>query len=235
MTPKLVTLDAAGTLVRVNWSPARLASRCIQRLTLPVDEDRESERFSQMLRSRWAEYMEVNLLRSEEAGDLFWRRLCDDWLAAMGQRESLREPLRRAVWDLLYGPNQDFFALYEDTLPAIDRLCAEGIPIVVISNWDYSLHRILKMLGIHARFDLVIASLEEGFEKPDPRIFRLALERFGAKPSEALHVGDDVGDDHDGARGAGMRSLLVDRSRKVCEPPFISSLTAITEAAAWTS
>lgn len=235
MIPRLVTLDAAGTLVRVQWSPAKLARKCIESLDLPIASESCSDLFSQMLRGRWPAYAQVNLLRSEEEGDKFWRQLCIDWIDEVGLPASTLEPFGRTLWDALYGPQQAFFSLYEDSMQTIEQLRAAGVHMAVISNWDYSLHRILKMLGVHGLFDMVIASLEEGFEKPDPRIFHLALDRFGVAPEEALHVGDDATDDHDGARAVGMRALLVDRSRTAVEPPFIPSLLHILESPAWTS
>lgn len=235
MKPKLVTLDAAGTLVRVDWSPAKLAKACIERLDLRIPTDQSSELFSDMLRNRWPEYMKVNLLRSEEAGDEFWRKLCVDWVAGVGLSSSVVNPFVDAVWAALYGQDQMFFSLYPDSLPAVRGLRAAGVTVAVISNWDYSLHRILKMLGIHAEFDLVIASLEEGFEKPDPRIFHLALDHFQVPPHEAMHVGDDVGDDHRGAQAVGMRSLILDRARKDASEPYIADLRQIWETRAWTT
>ena len=235
MSVKLITFDAAGTLVRVNWSPALLARECIVRLNLPLDPDSASERFSQMLRQRWASYMEINLLRSMEAGDEFWRQLCREWLTDQAQPPELIDALGETVWDTLYGPTQTFFSLYEDVLPILDHLKQTEVRLAIISNWDYSLPRILKMLGVYDRFEYVIASLEEGFEKPDPRIFHLALDRFNVHPSEAIHVGDDPTDDHSGAQGVGMRSLLIDRARKDAKMPYIASLAQITETAAWTS
>ncbi len=204
-------------------------------MSLPLDEDAASERFNRMLRDRWVDYMAVNMERSAEAGDRFWRQLCSNWLADVGLSESCLPELQAAVWENLYGPRQTFFSLFEDVLPALDRLKDAGVHLAVISNWDYSLHRILKMLDIGHRFDLVIASLEEGFEKPDPRIFEIALNRFGLAAHEALHVGDDPGDDHAGAKGVGMRSLLIDRERKDPDPPFIANLVEITETPAWTN
>ena len=235
MTPKLVTLDAAGTLVRVRWSPVILAEECIERLELSVDKYSSAHLFGGMLRRRWSEYMAVNQQRSFEAGDLFWRHLCADWLIELGLPSSRLDDLTATVWDLLYGPTQTYFSLFEDVLPALDKLKETGVHLVVISNWDYSLHRILKMIGIYDRFDLVIASLEEGFEKPDPRIFHLALDRFAVEAKDALHIGDDATDDHSGAKGVGMRSLLIDRSRGEVEAPFISSLMEIVESTAWTN
>jgi putative hydrolase of the HAD superfamily len=104
----------------------------------------------------------------------------------------------------------------------------------VISNWDHSLHQILRIMNLHHRFDLVVASLEEGFEKPDPRIFIQTLEKLGVRPENAAHVGDDPTDDLNGARAVGMRAVLIDRSlRSPASPPYIASLDDLPGALGW--
>jgi FMN phosphatase YigB (HAD superfamily) len=50
-------------------------------------------------------------------------------------------------------------------------------------------------------------------EKPDPRIFRLALERAGVGPDEAVYVGDLYSVDIRGARAAGIEAVLLDPGR----------------------
>ena len=81
---------------------------------------------------------------------------------------------------------------------------------MVVSNSNGRARRILRRTGIEPHVDLVIDSQEEGVEKPDPRIFQRALERAGARPESTLHVGDLFHTDVVGARGAGLRAVLLD-------------------------
>jgi len=86
-------------------------------------------------------------------------------------------------------------------LATVRRLRALGLVLCVVSNWDCALAGHLSALGI----DLpVVTSAEAGVAKPDPAIFRLALERLGVSAGRTLHVGDSP-EDEEGARGAGMR------------------------------
>jgi len=235
LKPKLVTLDVAGTLVKVTWTPARMGEDCIRRLEMPVDSTICGAHLSYMLGERWEQYKLVNETRNEAFGDEFWAKLLSDWLEQIGQPQTLLPEVRLAVRDVLYGADQRYFALYLDVLPALDDLDMEGVALAAVSNWDYSLHRVLKMLGLYERFHLVVASLEEGFEKPDPRIFELAMGQFDARPEETMHVGDDPTDDLGGAEALGMRALLLDRSLSQPDEKRISSLTQITESAQWTN
>ncbi len=93
---------------------------------------------------------------------------------------------------------------------ALGRARAAGIRVAVVSNSEGHLDALLVRLGIHDCFDLVIDSALAGVEKPDPRIFHLALERFGIPASRALHLGDIYATDVVGARAAGVRVALID-------------------------
>lgn len=86
----------------------------------------------------------------------------------------------------------------------LDALRARGLRLAVVANWDCALRGVLERLGLAARFETVVASAEAGAAKPDPAIFRLALDRLAVAPERALHVGDEDVDER-GAAAAGMR------------------------------
>lgn len=93
---------------------------------------------------------------------------------------------------------------------ALDRLRELGLTLVVVSNANGRLHGLLERLDLARRFDVVVDSFLEGVEKPDPRLFRIALERAGADPATTLHAGDLYQIDVLGARSAGLRQALID-------------------------
>jgi HAD superfamily hydrolase (TIGR01509 family) len=98
------------------------------------------------------------------------------------------------------------FHLADGALEALERLRAAGLALACVANWDVSLHDHLRRLGVHDRFELVLSSAEAGAEKPDPRIFRIALGRLGVEALRAVHVGDEP-NDRDGALAAGLTFL----------------------------
>ncbi len=104
------------------------------------------------------------------------------------------------------------YRLFADVTPALDAVDARGLRCAVVSNWDCSLPAVLAQLGIAERFAMVTVSAVVGFRKPDPRIFAHALAALGLQPEQAIHVGDDRQRDVDGARSAGLRAVLIDRS-----------------------
>ncbi|MBI4517913.1 MAG: HAD-IA family hydrolase [Deltaproteobacteria bacterium] len=97
-----------------------------------------------------------------------------------------------------------------DTAQVLAALRARGFTLAVISNSDGRIEADLERYGLRAHFAAVIDSHVVGLEKPDPAIFKLALERIGVRAEAALYVGDVYGIDIAGARRAGLRAVLMD-------------------------
>ena len=100
--------------------------------------------------------------------------------------------------------------LRDGTEEVLDELKRRGHRLGVISNADGTVEALLEDLGLRRHFEFVIDSGSVGVEKPNPRIFRMALERMGIEPGDAVYVGDLYEIDVVGARGAGMRAYLLD-------------------------
>jgi len=94
-----------------------------------------------------------------------------------------------------------------------------GARLVVVSNWDVSLHDVLAQTGLAPLLDGVLTSAELGSAKPAPEIFARGLALAGAAPEEAVHVGDSVEHDVMGALAAGVAPLLVVRDGAPAEAP----------------
>jgi putative hydrolase of the HAD superfamily len=100
---------------------------------------------------------------------------------------------------------------YEDSLPVVAALRANGIRTVLISNCSHSTRPIVDALGLPAAFDEIALSFEVGAAKPDPEIYRAALELGGGGPPDrAVFVDDQVGY-CDGAAALGIRTFLIVR------------------------
>ncbi len=75
-------------------------------------------------------------------------------------------------------------------IPALEQLREQGYRMSVISNSDGRVETILGDLGLRSFFEIVIDSFVVGVEKPDPKIFTLALEKLNLDPKNALYIGD---------------------------------------------
>lgn len=100
------------------------------------------------------------------------------------------------------------------------KIHARGIPMGVISNADLRLDAQLRFLGLRQFFRWVICSEEVGVEKPDERIFSLALEACGVEPEEVVYVGDYRLLDAEPARRLGIRAWVLDPQGLYPEDPF---------------
>lgn len=104
----------------------------------------------------------------------------------------------------------------------LDHFKNLGIRVGVISNFDPRLNDILSNVSLKQYLDFIITSYEIGYSKPDERIFKSAIEKCNVpvKPSEALHIGDDIVKDYQGARAAGWHAVLVNPNLDTATEPL---------------
>jgi putative hydrolase of the HAD superfamily len=97
-----------------------------------------------------------------------------------------------------------------DVRPTLVRLRKLGLCLAVVSNANGTVADVFERVGLSEYVDMIIDSHYEGVEKPDPRLFQIALERAGADADATIHVGDLFHVDVMGARAAGIRAVLFD-------------------------
>jgi putative hydrolase of the HAD superfamily len=209
---KAVLLDAAGTLFHVRGSVgdvyATVAARHQVTVAAQAIEQRFRAAFRQMPPLAFPDVPAEQLPQRERA---WWRQV----VATAFSGECF------ADFDAFFGELFEHFAgaaawaLFPDTQPALAALRARGVRLGVVSNFDGRLLPICRGLGIAERFDAIVMSGRAGYAKPDPRIFRIALDGLGVQPGEALHVGDSEQDDVAGATAAGLRAILLERDPPV--------------------
>jgi len=189
---RAVLLDALGTLVELEPPWTHLASN------LGLDAE---ERLVAAFRAEMAYYRDHSDEGRDGASLAELRRRCADVLSReLGRRVAVEEMMAAIR-----------FRAFADAAPALERLRDRGLRLVCVSNWDYALPEVLARVGLGGLLDGVVTSAAVGARKPDPEIFRAALEVAGCGAGEALHVGDSGEEDIAGARAAGIRALLIDR------------------------
>jgi putative hydrolase of the HAD superfamily len=202
--PRALTLDALGTLLELEPPVEPLRRELRERFGVEVSADEAAA----ALRAEIAFYR----AHHDEASDR--ERLADLRSRAAG---ALRDALPAACAELPLAPLADALlaALRFRPFPEVPAvLCAAragGVRLVVVSNWDVSLHDVLAETGLAPLLDGVVTSAELGSAKPARAIFARGLELAGVEAAEAIHVGDSVEHDVAGARAAGIEPLLVVR------------------------
>ncbi len=101
--------------------------------------------------------------------------------------------------------------LFDDVAPVLELLKKQGLTLGMISNMNRGGVELSESLGLSPYLDFAITSLEAGAEKPHPPIFRAALARANVDPGAAVHVGDQVTSDVQGALRVGINPVLLDR------------------------
>lgn len=118
-------------------------------------------------------------------------------------------------------------AVYDDTLPALERLKAAGVVCYVVSNHVWRLAQMIAELGFAPYISAVISSARVGVRKPHPAIFEVALAAAGVERDAVLFVGDSLSADVLGARASGMRAVLLDRRGASNEAGAIRTLMEV--------
>jgi putative hydrolase of the HAD superfamily len=216
---RAVLLDALGTLVELQ-SPAPRLRATLRREGFEVSEEQAAAGFGAEI----AYYLQHHLEGSDRDSLEDLRDRCAEELRrALGVPGLDHAPARRAMLAALA------FTPYPDVVPGLRALRERGLTLVIASNWDCSLPDWLTPPRLIDLVDGVVTSADVGTAKPAPEVFLRALELAGASPGEALHVGDSVENDVEGARAAGIRALLVARDGE--PPPGVESVRSLEELA----
>ncbi len=203
---KAILLDALGTLVELQ-PPAPRLQRLLREVGFDVTEERAAAGFAAEI----SYYLDHHLEGSDrERLERLRDRCAEEMRRALDLRDLDHATARRAMLEALE------FRPYADVVPALSELRERGVTLVIASNWDCSLPDCLGPAGITELVDGVVTSAEVGAPKPDTRVFERALAIAGVAASEALHVGDTVDNDVEGAAAAGVRAVLLQRAG---EPP----------------
>jgi HAD superfamily hydrolase (TIGR01509 family) len=183
-----VTLDAHGTLVRMLDPVPTLVDALAA-----WGVERKPEVVLAGFRTEAAHYAP----RASEGHD-------EESLAGL-HRDSARVFLEAVDADL---DAEEFAPVYVDAMrfevipgvaESLERLHALGLSLAVVGNWDLTLHRHLRELGL----DHFFAAVVHAAGKPAPAGLLQALDRLGVEPARALHIGDDEVDEQ-AAAAAGV-------------------------------
>ena len=136
------------------------------------------------------------------------RRFATEIVRGMGAPRAVAEQIGIAAEHEWGDPGN--FELFPDVPPLLEVLRATRCTVGLVSNTDRELEPFAAQLGIAV--DFALSSRAHGRRKPCATIFAAALALGGAPAAAAVMVGDNLDDDIEGARGSGLRAVLVDRA-----------------------
>lgn len=197
-------LDAGGVLVCPNWDRA---ASVLGRHGVMVDPAALAAA-EPVVKRQLDVAPTVRTTNDEQRGFLYF----DLILARAGVPRSVDTDAALAELKRFHDVDNAWDHVPEDVVPALERLRSAGLRIIVVSNTNGTLRRLFGRVGLVPLIDGLVDSTEEGVEKPDPRLFRVGLDRFGGDPGSTIHCGDLYEIDVVGARAAGLPAVLLDRT-----------------------
>jgi putative hydrolase of the HAD superfamily len=203
---RVVTFDAAGTLIRLIKPPGATYAESARAFGYQLDPERLQAAFRAAWKSLAAPEESPGPSPDDDRG--WWKELVNRTMQEAGYSI---EPFN-AYFDDVYATfaRPGIWELFPGISAILAELARLRIRLGVISNFDRRLYSVLDHLGILHGFENIIISSEVGASKPAARIFLEATRRFKVEPAEILHVGDDADLDEKGALAAGCRSFLID-------------------------
>jgi putative hydrolase of the HAD superfamily len=196
-----ILLDALGTLVELQ-PPAPRLRRLLAEEGFEISEERAAAGFAAEISYYLAHHLEGS---DPERLDELRDRCATAMMEALDLPVLDHGTARRAMLGALE------FTPFPDAPEALAVLRERGHDVVVVSNWDCSLPDWLGPTGLLELVTGVVTSADAGAAKPDAAIFERALELAGVERQGAVHVGDSLDNDVEGARAVGIRAILVQR------------------------
>ncbi|GFO00130.1 haloacid dehalogenase-like hydrolase domain-containing protein 3 [Plakobranchus ocellatus] len=205
---KLVTLDITNTLFKVAGSPGRQYGIVGRMHGVKTDEANLTALFTKFYKQYLRKYPNFGAYEKMSANE-WWSYVVKDCFHAVDP--SLTEDTLQSISNDLYVHymKPEAWVFLPGAYEALKDLHRYQIKLGVISNWDHRLYRVLDVMGMQGYFDFVIPSYVVGVEKPDERIFQLALREAQCLPNEAVHFGDSIEKDLKGAMQAGLDAFLL--------------------------
>lgn len=211
MRYRAVFFDAGETLVHPYPSFPELLARVLREEGYEADPELVRDRLHVVSDRFLAAARDGELWStSPERSRKFWLSVYRVFLEAM------ELPWSDDLAGRLYATFTDLanYRLFPDVTEVLERLRRDGYELGLISNFEEWLEGLLESLDVRRFFDVRVISGLEGVEKPDPRIFELALERGEVEPGESVYVGDNPAFDVEPARAVGMLGVLLDRRER---------------------
>jgi putative hydrolase of the HAD superfamily len=194
-----VTFDVGGTLIETWPSVGHIYAEVAARHGVP---DCPCEVINRQFAAAWRAAKHFNYSRAE------WAEIVDAAFHGLAD-----PPPSQTFFAELYErfSEPDAWRIFEDVVPALEALASRGVKLGVISNWDTRLGPLLQRLKLHNYFETVVVSCNVGFPKPAREIFAHAVAKLALPPEAILHVGDSLEMDVQGATGAGLNAVLLQR------------------------
>ena len=226
---RLVTFDITDTLLRFRLKPYLQYKKTAQELGFNVNENALTQCFAKCFKHMTKTY--PNFGKSSNMDwQTWWTLLVADIFRCADSTINSQQLkiISNRLLDVYRTP--ECWQHIEGGQKLIELVRAEGKKIGVISNFDPSLRNVLSQMDLDV-FDFVLTSYECGAQKPNNRIFEMALaaSNENIEPHQALHIGNTHELDYVGARASGWSSLLIDSNKNKIKDHQFNSLLELVD------
>ncbi len=210
---QVIFFDAAETLFHVNGSVSDIYLQHAVQFGFKQTPDSQAliaQAFQRAFRDASPPIFAVtDPLKLKQCERLWWFDIVHNVFYRVGMFARFDEFFEQ-VFQVFEDPRS--WSLFPETYVVLTRLREAGFELGIISNFDTRLFSVIRGLGIDRLFDTVTIASLSMCAKPASKIFDIALEKHAIDPSEAMHVGDSLRDDLEGATKAGLTGVLLDRT-----------------------
>src|ERR687886_2774251 len=211
--PKVIFLDAVGTLFGVRGSVGEVYGAIAQKFGVTVPPKTLNEAFLQAFAASeppvfpGADPEEIPQCEFE-----WWRVIALRTFQKVGALDQFGDFTE--FFDELYNhfATAEPWFIYPDVHPALEARRRIGIQMGIVSNFDSRLDYVLDALNLKEFFTSITISTQAGVAKPDPQIFSIALQKHFCAPKDAWHIGDSFREDYQAAKAVGLRAILLERT-----------------------
>lgn len=211
--PKVIFLDAVGTLFGVKGSVGEVYGQIAQKFGVEVSPEELDRAFYNSFKKsdkmafpgvspeeiplkefEWWEAVAINTF--QEAG--VWEKFTDfaSFFTELYDHFATAEP----------------WFIYPDVIPALEHWQNLGITLGILSNFDTRLYPVLEALNLQQFFSSITISTEVGAAKPEAEIFDFGLAKHDCCADAAWHIGDSFKEDYQGAKAAGLKAIWLNRN-----------------------
>ena len=206
--PKVILLDAVGTLFDVKGSVGEVYGQIAQDFGVTVSAEKLNTAFIKSFKAAPPPiFLDAELQDIPQREFDWWRIIALNTFESAGVLKHFFSELY-----IHFGTGEPWF-IYPDVLPALINWRRLGVTLGVLSNFDSRIYSVLQSLGLREFFSSVTISTQVRAAKPDPQIFAIALDKHKCPPEAAWHIGDSIIEDYHGAKAAGLRGVWINRGK----------------------
>ncbi len=211
--PKVIFLDAVGTLFAVKGSVGKAYAEIARQFGVTVsDEAINTAFFKSFAATPPPIFPGVKIEDIPNCEFEWWQLVALETFQQVGAVNQFADFSK--FFEQLYShfATAKPWFVYDDVIPALKRWQKRKIELGIISNFDSRLYLVLESLDLIDFFTSITISTEVSAAKPNQQIFNAGLEKHNCLAADAWHIGDSFQEDYQGASAAGLQAILIKRN-----------------------